>query len=170
MLDVIYRKTDRGHEEITTRASGLSLKLRQLLIMIDGKTPNHALPLAMDEKELVHRLLELEWDGLIERHGSMPASKTAAPSAPAAPGHAAVAPIHASAKLPASQIARIRAILNVSNHTHHGTLDNLIGQMDTVHTLGDLERALAQYLTAMQQRGREADAQSTLAQIRQVLR
>ncbi|KPC49352.1 hypothetical protein [Amantichitinum ursilacus] len=168
MLDVIYRKTERGVEEITTRASGLSLKLRQLLIMIDGKTPNHALPLAMDEKELVHRLLELEWDGLIERHGSMPAPKAAAPAPAAMPS--GVAAVHATAKLPSSQIARIRAILNVSNHTHHGTLDNLISQMDTVHTLGDLERALAQYLTAMQQRGREADAQSTLAQIRQVLR
>ena len=163
MLDVIYRKTDLGVAEITTRASGLSLKLRQLLIMIDGKTPNHALPLAMDEKELVHRLLELEWDGLIERHGSMPAVKSAS-SAPAA------AATGGAAKLPASQIARIRAILNVSNHSQHGLLDGLIGQMDKVHTQADLEAALGRYLAAMQERGKEADAQSTLAQVRAVLK
>ena len=164
MLDVIYRKTDLGQAEITTRASGLSLKLRQLLIMIDGKTPNHALPLAMDEKELVRRLLELEWDGLIERHGSMPAVKSHGTPAASVTSNPMVT------KLPSGQIGRIRAILNVSNLSQAGSLDTLITQMDQVHTLADLEAALGQYLAAMRERGKEADAQNTLAQVRAVLR
>ncbi|GGP23047.1 hypothetical protein [Silvimonas iriomotensis] len=180
MLDVIYRKTQAGLTEIQTRASGLSLKQRQLLIMIDGKTPAHALPMAMPEKDLVHKLLELEWDGLIERAGSLP-PKTVAAAPAAAPAPAAVAATSAVAggfslglnvvRISAGQVARIRSILHMTNQNHlSGELDEMIGEMEHLISVADIERCIARYLQVMKARGLESAAQTYLAQIRTVVR
>ncbi|GGP25884.1 hypothetical protein [Silvimonas amylolytica] len=179
MLDVIYRKTQAGLTEIQTRASGLSLKQRQLLIMIDGKTPAHALPMAMPEKDLVHKLLELEWDGLIERAGSLPPKNAAVP-APAPSTAAATAAVAAPGgftlglnvvRISAGQVARIRSILHMTNQNHlSGELDDMIGEMEHLVSVADIERCIGRYLQVMKTRGMESAAQTYLAQIRTVVR
>lgn len=35
----IYRKTDKGRTEVSTRAAGLGLRERAMLIMVDDRTP-----------------------------------------------------------------------------------------------------------------------------------
>jgi hypothetical protein len=176
MLDVIYRKTQAGLAEIQTRASGLSLKQRQLLIMIDGKTPAHALPMAMPEKDLLHKLLELEWDGLIERAGSLPPKTAAAPApAPAAAPAPAVAGSFSlgvnAARISAGQVARIRSILHMTNQNHlSGELDDMIGEMENLVSVAEIERCISRYLAVMKARGMESAAQTYLAQIRTVVR
>ena len=36
-MAVIFTKTERGHAEITSRAGGLSPRVRRVLIFVDGK-------------------------------------------------------------------------------------------------------------------------------------
>jgi hypothetical protein len=45
----VYAKTDKGRDEIATRADRLSAKLRNLLLMIDGQRGLDSLPGATDE-------------------------------------------------------------------------------------------------------------------------
>lgn len=65
MFDVaIYTKTAKGRAEMTGRTLGLAPRLRQALIMIDGKTPYGQLkellvPLG-DPGELVQQLAQME--------------------------------------------------------------------------------------------------------------
>lgn len=179
MLDVIYRKTELGQAEIQTRASGLSLKQRQLLIMIDGKTPAHGLPMTMPEKDLVHKLLELEWDGLIERAGSLPSKSAATAAAPVA-AITASAPVAGAVtvslgttavRISAGQVARIRSILHMTNQNHlSGELDDMIQNMENITSVAEIEERVSRYMTVMKQRGMESAAQTYLAQIRTVLR
>jgi len=49
MKGYVYAKTDKGRAEIATRADGLSARLRNLLLMIDGQRPLESLPGASDE-------------------------------------------------------------------------------------------------------------------------
>lgn len=46
-MPIVYRKTDRGRREIETRADRLALRLRSLLIMIDGQRSDDALRAAV---------------------------------------------------------------------------------------------------------------------------
>ena len=39
----IYEKTEKGREEIATRKHQLSLKLRSLLVLVDGEKPSEKL-------------------------------------------------------------------------------------------------------------------------------
>jgi len=62
----IPRKTEQGREEIATRARGLSARLRQLLIRIDGSMSAGAIAYAHASPEEIFALLEeLQMLGLI---------------------------------------------------------------------------------------------------------
>lgn len=175
MLDVVFRKTDLGSEEVRSRGHALSPKLRQLLIMIDGKTPAGQLALQLPEKEMVHRLMELEWDGFIERVGGVAAggaisSPKPAPAPVAVPAPAAPVTI-AAGTISAGQVARIRNILHMSNQNQlSGALDDLLRQLDGAVDKSVLETGITRWLTLMRERGHEATAQTYLAQIRAVLK
>lgn len=91
MTASIYQKTDKGQEEIRTRAYHLDQKHRALLLMVNGeKTCDEILiqlaPLGMNQAVFE----ELEHAGYIRSHGvgatpakSEPASALDAPAAPA---------------------------------------------------------------------------------------
>src|ERR1035437_6424027 len=69
---MIYDKTDKGRQEISTRKHRLDPKLRVFLVMVDGKHSGHALlrefsPFGFSEQ----RLLELVDGGFIQ--GTAPA-------------------------------------------------------------------------------------------------
>ncbi|UXY15594.1 hypothetical protein N8I74_00845 [Chitiniphilus purpureus] len=167
MLDVVFRKTDQGSEEVRTRGHGLSPKLRQLLIMIDGKTAVGQLPLQLPQKELVHRLMELEWDGFIERIGGVAAGSNA--TAPSAPAPAAFT-VERNA-ISAAQAARVRTILYMSNQNQlAGALDDLLLQLEGVVDKKVLEAGITRWQQLMHQRGHDAIMQTYLAQIRAALK
>lgn len=82
-MATIFRKTDKGHAEIATRAHKLAPRLRSALILVDGKRSEEELArLVLAEPQATLRTL-LE-QGFVE----------VAPGAPAAPGRSAAAPEH----------------------------------------------------------------------------
>lgn len=99
-LSGAFRKTEKGNEEIKSRAHGLSMRLRPLLILVDGKSTVDELvrrsPLGA---ELVPQLQQLVDGGFIEPVGA--GSSPPAPDAPA-PAPAPAASAAGPAGLPAS--------------------------------------------------------------------
>ena len=63
---VVFQKTAKGAEEMTTRKYGLSPKVRRILIMVDGKRTVNLLREMIVADDLSHTLGMLEEDGYIE--------------------------------------------------------------------------------------------------------
>ncbi|WP_395057880.1 hypothetical protein [Polaromonas sp.] len=90
----IYHKTPKGAEAIANRQSGLSPKLRSLLIMVDGKRTHAELATIAASLGDAERLAELESEGLVEPVGAeektmpVPLERAESPAA-AAPARAA---------------------------------------------------------------------------------
>lgn len=95
-MSKLYSKTAKGQEEIKTRAGGLTQRMRQVLIFIDGKRSRDDLFGMLKGDDIDDLLSALTAQGLIEASGS------AAPM-PAAPAAAApvVAPASVAAPPPA---------------------------------------------------------------------
>ncbi|AOY01222.1 hypothetical protein [Jeongeupia sp. USM3] len=166
MQGVVYRKTPQGLAEMVNRSSGLAAKSRQLLIQIDGIKTTDQLITTLTGRELLQALLELEWDGMVEKIagqiGPVPAPAAAA-SPPPEPGPAA---------LGSKQLAQIRQIVYISNNTHlRGELDDwidrVLGQC-TDHA--GLQQCLQHWQSLMDSRGHGAVAQSYRQQINAILR
>jgi hypothetical protein len=90
-MSTIYRKTEKGQAEIETRAHRLLPKLRQALILVDGKKTSDELSKMVLEPETT--LAALKAEGFIEVLATLadrPADKpVATPAAAAAPAAAA---------------------------------------------------------------------------------
>jgi len=95
----IYSKTVKGQEEIKSRASGLSQRMRQVLIFIDGKRSRDELVGMLKGDDMDALLATLVAQGLAEVSGN--ATTRPAGSAPAA-AVAAAAVAAASAAAAAS--------------------------------------------------------------------
>jgi hypothetical protein len=83
---LIFSKTPRGSEEISTRSGGLSLQVRRVLIMVDGKRTVTELAQFARAGEILDVLSQLETAGFISR----PAPPAVAPPPPPAAGPATV--------------------------------------------------------------------------------
>ncbi|WP_035057947.1 hypothetical protein [Andreprevotia chitinilytica] len=174
MQGVVYRKTQQGLEEMINRSSGISVKLRQLLIQIDGIKPVASLVTPLEGRELVQGLMALEWDALIEK---VPGSVATFAPAPSNTPAAAPAPV-ASPALPAGvqavssgQLARIQHILYVTNRTHlTGELDEwletVVPRVKDTQALGD---CLDHWERRMNAKGQSGMARTYKAQIIAIL-
>jgi hypothetical protein len=98
-MSEIFSKTAKGHEEIKTRAGGLTQRMRQVLIFVDGKRGREELRGMLKGDDMDDLLAALTEEGYIEASGA-PAPK-AAPQ-PAAPAPAAAAPKTAVPAAPAA--------------------------------------------------------------------
>lgn len=85
----VYAKTDKGRDEIATRADRLPARLRSLLLMIDGQRASEDLPGANDETMAM----------LLQGHYIVLLARSAAVEAPA-PEAAASAPRASTLKAP----------------------------------------------------------------------
>lgn len=87
-MSTIYRKTEQGHDEIATRARRLVPRLRQALIVVDGKRNEDDLRklIAPPADEVLQALLE---QGYIEM-ASVTTVHVPLPAAPPATGAAVV--------------------------------------------------------------------------------
>lgn len=96
-LTGIYRKTEKGNEEIKSRTHGLSMRLRPLLILIDGKSSVEDMvrrsPLGA---ELIPQLQQLVDGGFVEPASAATEAPVAATPAPAAAPAAAGLPASAN--------------------------------------------------------------------------
>src|SRR6185369_8681163 len=68
-MAVAFAKTAKGHDEISTKAGGLTPRQRRVLIMIDGKRTVDDLRSMLQADDLQHTLGLLEEDGYIEVAG-----------------------------------------------------------------------------------------------------
>ena len=90
----IYRKTDKGRDEIATRANKLGLRERTMLIMVDDKTSRAGL-LAKNSHPTSEGILDdLLAGGYIEIVGGTVTAASAPP--PSAPPPSAPAPVQAA--------------------------------------------------------------------------
>jgi len=81
-MGVVFAKTPKGHEEITSKAGGLTPRVRRVLIFIDGKRSVEDLRGMLQSDDLQHTLGMLEEDGYIEVSTvTTPAGKAVAPQA-----------------------------------------------------------------------------------------
>ena len=83
-MGVVFSKTQKGQEEIASRAGGLTARQRRVLIFVDGKRTVDELHGMLQADDLTHTLGMLEEDGYIAVSGMTTAQgKTVA--APATP-------------------------------------------------------------------------------------
>jgi hypothetical protein len=105
-MATIYRKTDKGRAEIDTRAHRLVPRLRNALILVDGKRSGDDLR-GMLGAQADDTLQALATDGFVEATATAPAGASAA--APAGASAAAPAAAPAVAAGPASRPPGARA-------------------------------------------------------------
>ena len=99
-MSEIFSKTAKGQEEIKTRAGGLTQRMRQVLIFVDGKRSRedlHGMLKGDDMNDLLAALIE---EGYIEVIGKMDAKPKAKEAAPAPAESAAAAPKAAAPSTP----------------------------------------------------------------------
>jgi len=89
MSKVVFRKTAKGTEEMTSRTNGFTPRVRRILILVDGKRTVDQLRELAAADDLTHSLALLEETGMIEMlSGAGSSGVGAAASAPAAPLYA----------------------------------------------------------------------------------
>jgi hypothetical protein len=140
-MGVVFAKTPKGQDEITTKAGGLSPRVRRVLIFIDGKRTVDDLRGMLQSDDLQHTLGMLEEDGYIELGGvTTAAGKTVAPQAP-------LASITAFGELPAEndpvRLQKARNFMANTLNAFVGALGNssLLDRIDQAGSHADL-RAL----------------------------
>jgi len=79
-VSTIYRKTDKGHAEIETRAHRLAPRLRSALILVDGHKSDDALRklILQQPDETLQALLEQGFIEAVEAVAPRPAARPAA--------------------------------------------------------------------------------------------
>ena len=82
-MGVVFAKTQKGHDEITSKAGGLTPRQRRVLIFVDGKRSVDDLRGMLQADDLQHTLGMLEEDGYIAVSSVVTAQgKVSAPAAP----------------------------------------------------------------------------------------
>ena len=131
-MGVIFTKTAKGQDEITTKAGGLTPRQRRVLIFVDGKRTVEDLRGMLQADDLQHTLGMLEEDGYIAV-GSVTADK-GAPAAPTAP----LPSVTAFSDLPSSpDPIRLQQARNFMTNT----LNAFVGSLGTSSLLARIERA-----------------------------
>lgn len=89
-MSEVFSKTDQGQEEIKTRAGGLTQRVRQVLIFVDGKRDLTALRTMLPADDLEQTLQALQEQGYI---AAISITEESAPSASIAPAEAMPIPL-----------------------------------------------------------------------------
>ena len=130
-MGVVFAKTPKGHDEIATKAGGLSPRVRRLLIFVDGKRSVEELRGMLPADDLQHTLGMLEEEGYIEFHDI-------AGIPPGAVSPAALPPITAFSELPGT-LDPVR--LQQARNFMINTLNAFVGALGTSSLLDRLENA-----------------------------
>ena len=123
-MAVVFAKTPKGQEEVTTKSAGLTPRIRRVLIMVDGKRSIDELRSMLQSDDLQHTLGMLEEEGFIELAGAH-----AATSLP---------PISAFGELPSTpDPVRLQQARNFMSNT----LNAFVGALGTSSLLDRIEKA-----------------------------
>ena len=132
-MGVVFAKTPKGHDEITTKAGGLSPRVRRVLIFVDGKRTVDDLRGMLQSDDLQHTLGMLEEAGYIEL-----VSLTNANGKPVAPQAPQASSITAFGDLPASHDpVRLQKARNFMTNT----LNAFVGTLGNTSLLERIEQA-----------------------------
>lgn len=132
-MGVIFSKTTKGQEELTTKSGGLTPRQRRVLIFVDGKRTVDELRGMLQSDDLQHTLGMLEEDGFIEVAGVTNASGKAAP-APTGP----LPSVDAFRPLPA-EVDPIK--LQQARNFMINTVNAFVGALGTSSLLDKLDQA-----------------------------
>lgn len=131
-MGVIFTKTPKGHDEITSKSGGLTPRVRRLLIFVDGKRTVDELRAMLQSDDLQHTLGALEEDGYIEI--ASVSDKTGKASAPQLP----LPPITAFSELP-DPVDPLR--LQQARNFMLNTLKTFVGTLGSSSLLSRIEDA-----------------------------
>jgi hypothetical protein len=131
-MGAVFAKTPKGHDEITTKAGGLSPRVRRVLIFVDGKRTVDELRGMLQSDDLQHTLGMLEEEGYIELTTVINAvGKPVVTKAP-------LAPIAAFGELPAEHDSiRLQKARNFMTNT----LNAFCGSLGNSSLLDRIEQA-----------------------------
>lgn len=132
-MGVIFAKTQKGQDEIATKAGGLSPRVRRVLIFVDGKRTVEELRGMLQSDDLQHTLGMLEEDGFIEVSGITDATGKAA-AAPQTP----LPPIASFRQLPA---VTDPVALQQARNFMTNTLNAFVGSLGTSSLLDRIDQA-----------------------------
>ncbi len=161
-----FRKTDKGAEELRSRRHGLSPRLRQLLILIDGKRDRSELARILPGPDLAEHLAQLERDGFVSRSGGTDTDgevpretpseagprPAAAPATPDAAPADASAPIAAADSIEALRTRIVRALIDTIGP--HG--DDLAIRIERAQSVDELRTLVPAALSLVEAFGGRA--------------
>lgn len=131
-MGVVFAKTPKGQDEITTKAGGLTPRQRRVLIMIDGKRTVDELRSMLQADDLQHTLGMLEEDAYIDVVRVLDADgKVSTPQGP-------LASITAFRELPEVHDA---VHLQQARNFMTNTLNAFVGALGTSALLDKIEKA-----------------------------
>ena len=131
-MGVVFAKTPKGHEEITSRAGGLTPRVRRVLICVDGKRSVDELRGMLQSDDLQHTL------GMLEEDGYIAVSSVISPQGTASTPAAALPPITAFGEMPATpDPLRLQQARNFMSNT----LKTFVGSLGTSSLLDRIEKA-----------------------------
>ncbi|MCD6732376.1 MAG: hypothetical protein LT103_02100 [Burkholderiaceae bacterium] len=140
----VFQKTGKGADELRTRRHGLGPRLRQLLILVDGRRDIAELSRMLPGPELGEQLAQLEQGGFVARPFDA-GSPQAGGIAPAASGPAA-APAAGAEELRALRTRVTRALLDTIGPNG----DDLAIRIERAHTIDELRALLPAVLSVVE--------------------
>ena len=131
-MGVVFAKTPKGYDEITSKAGGLSPRVRRVLIFVDGKRSVNELRGMLQSDDLQHTLGTLEEAGYIEVGSISDANgKHSPPKLP-------LPPISAFSELPAT-VDPLR--LQQARNFMLNTLKTFVGSLGASSLLDRIDQA-----------------------------
>ncbi|WP_051710988.1 hypothetical protein [Andreprevotia chitinilytica] len=160
MDSVIYQKTDKGQRELTERTLQITPRLRQLLIVIDGKRTQGELQqmsAGADLTDHLNRLLDLH---LIEVRSGNPLLNPATPVIAAKSN--ALAP---------DRLAAIRKVIHACSQQYLGEqwAERLDAALLGARSAGELQSAVDDCLTALRRSGHRGVADTCQREVTSAL-
>lgn len=141
----VFQKTGKGADELKTRRHGLSPRLRQLLILVDGRRDLGELARVLPGPELAEQLAQLESGGFVTRplEAAFPEpEETPAPAVGAAAGSAAPA----GEDLRALRARMARALIDTIGPNG----DDLAMRIERVRSIDELRALLPAVLSVVE--------------------
>jgi len=169
-MGVAFAKTPKGHEEITSKAGGLSPRVRRVLIFVDGKRTVDDLRNMLQSDDLQHTLGMLEEEGYIKLASvTNTAGKPVAPQGP-------LASITAFGELPKNpdpvRLQKARNFMTNTLNAFAGTLGNtsLLDRIEQARGHADLRTLYDEwYHTIVMSRDGKREAESLRAKLLDVI-
>ena len=169
----IFSKTDAGFSEVKTRSQGFPIRLRQLLIMIDGqKCVAELLALQPDINELNKQLQQLmDLQLIVEQTGYASSAAPLPPPIAVKPITAAAAPIQQRVLPSANSRQKIRRIIHMTDQAYlSNKLEFMLSDVfDAMTSYDELQFCIDRWQKALKEAGHSDMADAYLYQVKAVM-